>query len=286
MGEPVCIFCGPRPAALWAEESGHRALKCSGCGLVYVWPRPPPGAVRQIYEHDGSATGARVHIAKTRAPHALAHARYTLGLIRPHARGVRLLELGPGGGLFLAEAHRAGFEVCGIEPNRRLAAFIREEQGLRCSSEPLSPDSFGGADFDVIYHCNVLSHFHDPVAVTRALAERLKPGGILVFETGNYADVAPEYAGLIRDTERFQLPEHLYFFGRRSMERLLEAAGLERVALVACSRVLEKRLPPIASRLRIRKLHDRFRHTWKYTIGAHLPLEGRPQAWILITRRR
>lgn len=286
MQPPVCIFCGPQPAALWAEEAGHRAVKCAGCGLVYVWPRPAPEAVRQIYEHDASATAARVHIAKTRAPHALAHARYTLRQIRPYARGGRLLELGPGGGLLLAEARRAGFEVFGVEPNAVLAAHIREALGVDCQSEPLRPDSFGGVDFEVIYHCNVLSHFHDPVATMAGLAERLTPGGVLVFETGNYADVAPEYMELIRATERFQLPEHLYFFGRRSLERLLDAAGLELLTLVACSRVLEKRLPPIATRWRVRKLHDRLRHTWKYTLGSWLPLEGRPQAWIVMTRRR
>jgi len=65
-----------------------------------------------------------------------------------------------------------------------------------------------GQSFDVIYHCDVVSHLHDPIADFRAMRGRLRDRGLLLFETGNLGDVPVDRLALV---PRFQYPDHLFF---------------------------------------------------------------------------
>jgi 2-polyprenyl-3-methyl-5-hydroxy-6-metoxy-1,4-benzoquinol methylase len=275
-------------------EGDYEARRCPACDVIFVTPRPLPSEILAIYEHDASQTRARAHVAKTREPFALAHARHLLGMVRSRsAAGASaspeaprtLLEIGAGGGLLLTEARAQGYDVAAIEPNGVLAAFLAD-RGIPCESSPLGPSSFGGLDFDVIVHVNVLSHFYDPVEAMRTMASRLRPGGVMVFETGNFADVTPRYYPLIQASERFQLPEHLTFFGERSLARLLEAAGLSILSLHRYSRVGEKRGPALLRRIGLGRRSDRLRFWLKYRLGRWLPKAGRPLSLVVVCHRR
>lgn len=65
----------------------------------------------------------------------------------------------------------------------------------------------------------MLSHFVDPLEAFRTIHQTLNDAGWLVFETGNFADVDARYFRLF---ERFQYPDHLFFFGAASIRELLE----------------------------------------------------------------
>lgn len=286
---PLCPVCGASGGDPAFAEGAHTTVRCPGCGLVHVWPRPAPEEIRAIYEHDGAQTASRQLLAKTLAPHALAHARHTLALLR-QARAAtgqdgagtdRLLEIGPGGGLFLREAAAGGFVVHGAEPNPVQAAFIRSQHGLPCTAGAFGPDLLPGTLFHTVYHCNVLSHLPDPVQTFTEIRARLAPGGLHLFETGNYADVAPRFLPLIRRTERFQLPDHLCFFGRRSLSVLLERAGFRLHSLHTYSRVPEKIGPRLLSAVGLSGWARRNRHFLLYGLGAWAIKAGRPQTWIV-----
>ena len=86
-----------------------------------------------------------------------------------------------------------------------------QKLNIPCESVALSSTTFGGKKFDVIYHRDVLSHLYDPMNTFRLIHQSLNDKGLLVFETGNIADVNPKYLGLF---SQFLYPDHLYFFGR------------------------------------------------------------------------
>lgn len=298
VGCPLCgRFTGPGAGPAAITESGFTAGRCEPCGLLFVSPRPSESAVLAVYEHDASQTAARVHVAKSKDPVAVAHARHLLGLLQPHLAPhtrrtgkARLLEVGAGGGVLLGEARSRGFDVAAIEPNPVLAAFM-SDRGIACeplllppSPTGLGPASFPGREFDAIVHCNVLSHFDDPLASLTAMASRLAPGGILMVETGNFADVDPRFHALIRATERFQLPEHLTFFGERSLDALVRAAGFEPLVCHRYSRVPEKLGPTVLRALGLGGLTNRLRFWLKYRVGAWFPKRGRPLTLVLVAR--
>lgn len=217
-----CPFHPGADSQLAIEENGYQGRRCAVCGLIYISPRPAPGEIDNLYAHDLSHKKAKLQIRPS--IYKTLHARHNLRILsRYRARG-RLLELGSGGGHFLAEARRFGFRPHGIELGRIQAEHISKRLEIPCESRPLEPHSFRGRQFNVIYHCDVLSHLPDPVATHRDLAARLKPGGYLMLETGNLADLPPERYGIY---PRFQYPDHLFFFGEKTLRLLFEAVGLE-----------------------------------------------------------
>lgn len=211
-------------------ENGYTGRRCGTCGLIFISPRPTAAETLALYRDDAAHLSASTHFAHDAAAVLMArhHLRYVRRLVRP---GARLLEIGSGTGAFLREAQAVGYEVYGLEPNPVQAERIRA-MGLRCEQEPLSRSVFGDVRFDIIYHCDVLSHFSDPIAEFALMRERLAPGGFIVFETGNGADVHPRYYRLFRS---WQYPDHLYFFGRATLRELIARAGLRTVGMRAWS---------------------------------------------------
>jgi 2-polyprenyl-3-methyl-5-hydroxy-6-metoxy-1,4-benzoquinol methylase len=138
--------------------------------------------------------------------------------------GGELLEIGAGAGYFLSEAKRLGFNPHAIELNPVQAQFIRNRFAIPCEEVEFSLQSFDGSTFDIVYHCDVLSHFYDPIDAFCTIHEKLNPGGILVFETGNLADVTEEFLSYVPS---YQYPDHLFFFGETNIKDLLKRTGFD-----------------------------------------------------------
>lgn len=149
--------------------------------------------------------------------------------------GLRLLDIGCGGGLISEPLARLGGTVTGIDPgaeNVEIARSHAEPQGLAidyraCTAEDLLA---AGELFDAVVCLEVVEHVPDVGAFVRTCASLVKPGGILVMSTINrtlksyaLAIVAAEYVlnWLPRGThqwERFVTPDEL--------ARHMAAAGL------------------------------------------------------------
>jgi 2-polyprenyl-6-hydroxyphenyl methylase/3-demethylubiquinone-9 3-methyltransferase len=143
--------------------------------------------------------------------------------------GLRLLDIGCGGGLLSEPMSRLGFAVVGVDAAVRNIGTARAhaaEQGVevdyRCSTaEALLA---AGESFDVILNMEVIEHVADPGAFLRDCAAMLKPGGLMIVATLNrtlkafaLAKVGAEYvlrwlpAGT-HDWSKFLKPEELRGF--------------------------------------------------------------------------
>jgi SAM-dependent methyltransferase len=222
MEEIPCIFCNKRIDNVAIVENGYTGLKCYECSLIFISPRPDAEEVIETYADTHAASDADTQFQFDKVQRL--GAALTISRIKKYRQGGSVLELGPGGGFFLEAAKKEGYEPFGIELNPIEARWIREGLHIPCENEPLSGESFGGKQFDIIYHRNVLSHLHDPIRTFRALDRALKSNGILVFETGNIADVSKKYYKFFY---QFSYPDHLFFFGEKSLRLLLERTGFK-----------------------------------------------------------
>lgn len=150
--------------------------------------------------------------------------------------GLRIVDVGCGGGLIAEPLTRLGARVTGVEPAAESIAAARlhaERQDLsidyRCArAEELVA---AGETFDAVVCLEVLEHIPDPAAFVALLARLAEPGGLVILSTINrtlksyaLAIVATEYVlgWLPRGThqwDRFITPTELTGF--------TTAAGLE-----------------------------------------------------------
>ena len=156
---------------------------------------------------------------------------------RPFA-GLRLLDIGCGGGLLSEPMARLGADVVGADPAARnipVARLHAEQEGLAIDYRTTSAEVLAeaGERFDVVLNMEVIEHVPDPAAFLATSHALLKPGGLLICSTINrnaksfaMAIVGAEWVmrWLPRGThewKKFITPDEL-----QSMQR---AAGLEPV---------------------------------------------------------
>jgi SAM-dependent methyltransferase len=245
-----CVLCEGASSTPAIRDSGFTGRQCENCGLIFVSPRPSRVEIDEVYRR-GDAHLSPEWFVEGREPIASRlRARRDARLVQRHAVGGSLLEIGPGRGTFLAAARRRGFEVFGVELNPTQASFIRSELGIECAESLESARELSSGQFDVIYHRDVLSHFYDPHEELKRLGALLKPGGLQIFETGNLADVDQRYLRLIGS---FQYPDHLFFYGERSLRKLLDQTGFSHVQTHRWSVLPERLLRSWITRARSRR---------------------------------
>lgn len=106
--------------------------------------------------------------------------------------GLKLLDIGCGGGLVSEPMARLGADVTGVdagEANIKTAMVHAEEVGLTIdyrhgTAEQLLEDG-GPEQFDVVLNLEVVEHVADPDAFLRDCARLVKPGGMMIVGTIN-----------------------------------------------------------------------------------------------------
>ena len=104
--------------------------------------------------------------------------------------GLRLLDIGCGGGLVAEPMARLGAAVTGAdaaEANIAVARIHAEQQGLQIDYRATTAESLvdEGAGFDVVLALEIVEHVADPAAFLATCAKLLKPGGLLIASTLN-----------------------------------------------------------------------------------------------------
>jgi 2-polyprenyl-6-hydroxyphenyl methylase/3-demethylubiquinone-9 3-methyltransferase len=121
---------------------------------------------------------------------ALDHFAVSGGSRTPFA-GLRLLDIGCGGGLLTEPMARLGFAVTGVDASERniaVASAHASASGLAIDYRAGAVEDLpapGEAGFDVILNMEVIEHVADPGAFLRDCVRRLNPGGLMILATLN-----------------------------------------------------------------------------------------------------
>ena len=105
-------------------------------------------------------------------------------------KGLRLLDIGCGGGLLSEPMARLGATVIGADAAARnipVAQIHAEQSGLQIDYRHTSAEALAeaGEQFDVVLNMEVVEHVADPLAYLTACQHLLKPGGLMVCSTLN-----------------------------------------------------------------------------------------------------
>ncbi|TCP61096.1 3-demethylubiquinone-9 3-methyltransferase [Rhodovulum bhavnagarense] len=105
-------------------------------------------------------------------------------------KGLRLLDIGCGGGLLSEPMARLGATVVGADAAERnipVARIHAEQSGLEIDYRFTTAEALAAAGerFDVVLNMEVVEHVADPLAYLTACQQLLKPGGLHLCSTIN-----------------------------------------------------------------------------------------------------
>lgn len=141
--------------------------------------------------------------------------------------GLRLLDIGCGGGLLSEPMCRLGFAVTGVDASERnigVASLHAERNGLAIDYRVATAEHLletGEPPFDLVLNMEVIEHVADPAAYLADCTRLLKPGGLMIVATLNrtlrslaFAKIGAEYVlGWLpkgaHDWRKFLTPEEL-----------------------------------------------------------------------------
>ncbi|MCB1379218.1 MAG: bifunctional 2-polyprenyl-6-hydroxyphenol methylase/3-demethylubiquinol 3-O-methyltransferase UbiG [Alphaproteobacteria bacterium] len=111
-------------------------------------------------------------------------------LARRPLDGLKLLDIGCGGGLLSEPMARLGADVTGVDPsekNIKTASVHADEMELLIDYRVGTAEDLAaaGEKFDVILNMEVIEHVADPAAFVQVCASMLKPGGLMFVATLN-----------------------------------------------------------------------------------------------------
>ena len=152
--------------------------------------------------------------------------------------GLRILDIGCGGGLLSEPMARLGADVLGADAAPRnipVAQLHAEQSGLTIDYRHITAEALAeaGERFDVVLNMEVVEHVADPQAYLTACQQLLKPGGLMICSTLNrnpksfmMAIVGAEWVMRwlpkgTHDWAKFITPDELY--------ALIRGAGLDPV---------------------------------------------------------
>jgi 2-polyprenyl-6-hydroxyphenyl methylase/3-demethylubiquinone-9 3-methyltransferase len=118
-------------------------------------------------------------------------AEFDCDLTAPHPfAGLRLLDIGCGGGLLAEPMARLGADVVGADAAARnipVARLHAEQSGLAIDYRHTTAEDMAaaGETFDVVLNMEVVEHVADPLEYLTACQRLLRPGGLMVCSTLN-----------------------------------------------------------------------------------------------------
>lgn len=254
---PICDGVDSRTRYGGRHFHPYGIRTCTYCGMSFLSPRPTEQATLSLYMEDDYFSGDKQGYADYAAQESALRATFRRLIRYLASQGVTggdLLEVGCGYGYLLDEARtqfrvRVGtdFSAGAVDQARGRAdrVFLG---GLDSVDEKLR--------FDCIVANHVIEHVYHPRDFVKQAIRRLRPGGTVVIAAPDFGSFWRKLMG--RRWPSFKLPEHILYFDKYTMARLLAQSGMRDIRPVPYPHAFPLGL--IASKLGIRLDPDWNRH--------------------------
>jgi 2-polyprenyl-3-methyl-5-hydroxy-6-metoxy-1,4-benzoquinol methylase len=240
----ACPCCGAqRTATRFVFSGGVLLHRCRDCTVEFCWPQPDEAQLKELYsegyyaawgisgQQDNESTRSmkrgtfRLRLALIRRflqPPGSAHVAdpsFATGTLP------RILDIGCATGYFLELAAEQGFQPFGIELSGYAAARARLRIGAAAIVQGTQEQStFPTGWFTAVVMADLLEHVRLPLTTLTHAETLLRSDGVILIMTPDTGSLSRRLMGA-RWTH--YKPEHLFYFNRRSLNRLARRCGLE-----------------------------------------------------------
>lgn len=218
--------------------------KCRFCGLAFLDPQPSNTTLRLHYPSKGyfaynkeGKTGLYGKIREYIIKHTYSQTLFSRILrsitnttfgIPLYKKDGKIVDVGCGTGDILVLLKDLGWSTYGIDIDKN-AIHIAKSRGLinvrfgTYKTLGSYPDNY----FDVIRLYHVIEHLDNPLACLQLLYKKIKPGGLIILSTPNFASPIRKLFGTY--WSNFDTPRHLFIF---TPETLVKAVKLSKLHVV------------------------------------------------------
>ncbi|HPJ37981.1 MAG TPA: class I SAM-dependent methyltransferase [Spirochaetota bacterium] len=236
--KPNCILCGPSEERILFQKKSPAGeiftlVRCNGCGLQYVSPRPSEEMMTRYYSNSYFTERTDRGYNNYFSPEIRNEIErvFTLNLTdldffnyeKSLDGSKHSLDIGCAAGYFVAYLANRGWDAEGIDISSDCISFSQDALKLKTECNDYLVTDYS-EKFHLITLWASIEHLHNPQRVIEKAYNDLHENGRLYISTCRVGGV--NAMKLFRKKWRFyNFPEHLYFFSHRTLAQLLAAHG-------------------------------------------------------------
>lgn len=233
---PLCGSTGTRKP-LFCHEVWN-LVECLTCGMVSIGSEIPYDL--QAREHDWEEEWRKDTTRRKREQPVMVFVSRITRPFMPHThsrlisqtlhyvRSGKLVDFGCSDASFLVRAQKY-FQVTGIDLSPRSVEIARRRVGaekiLQGPVTEVAERKLPAGEFDVVTQLGFIEHDWQPQSALRAAYRVLKPGGLTVIKTPNYASWNRRIRG--QKWCGFRFPAHCNYFTPETLAKMLRQCGFE-----------------------------------------------------------
>lgn len=229
----TCFVCGSEeseevmtPIDYTVSKKAFPIKQCSSCGFWWTTSIPSETEIGAYYQsedyvsHSNSSKGLINYLYLKVRSFTL---RQKMRWIHKRIKNGLLLDVGSGTGHFLKQAKKAGWNVCGLEPDENARKIAKTVNGL--DLQPIeSLYQLENGSFDVVTMWHVLEHVYQLEKDVNQLSKLIKSGGFIYIAVPNRNSYDAKHYGA--EWAAYDVPRHLYHFREQDVIAIMESNEL------------------------------------------------------------
>lgn len=220
--EVDCIICEAKTetSLVWPDRGRGDLVRCRRCDLVYRSPRRREDEQIHHFQEEWTEARPSFQLEDYRSANLRRLADW---ILKWHPAPGAILDIGSSYGTLLEQFPRS-WRLCGIEPSHAACQITRERlPAASIINASLREARLANESFDVITMVDAIYYLHQPLRDLRRLKDLLKPGGLVLLESPNFANRGPVYRWIGHHFD----DTWMYFYTPATLEKMLNKAGMQ-----------------------------------------------------------
>ena len=226
----ACNLCSGNKAEYLFTVNSFNVVRCLTCELVFVNPIPFPQDVANIYNspeyYVKEDEQREIYLGYHDYMMLENHLTFVADeLLRPlkHIEKGKLLDIGCGMGIMLNHFRELGWDAFGLDISSYAVEYARDKFGLNVFTGVVEDFDFPQSSLDLVTLILTLEHLTNPRGTLEVINRLMKPGAVVMIATHDIDGIKPKI--VTSKWRHLVIPEHLYFFSKTTLTRLLEETG-------------------------------------------------------------
>ena len=219
----LCLICNGADIHSLRGYEPHDLVRCRDCGFVFMKQIPTLNELESHY--------ATCAYEKEKGMPEVTRLSYEklFDTLDKYRQNNRILDVGCGEEWILEVAMKRGWQAYGTEFSSRAVEICRKK-GITMHEGILKPGIFEIPEFDVIISSETIEHINNPREEISNIFKLLRKGGLFYVTTPNFDSYLRRL--LKAKFNIIEYPEHLCYYTKSTLNRLLSQTGFSRVKLL------------------------------------------------------